>query len=65
MLWGLIPHWAKDDSVKLQTINARVERIGELHLNTYLAVLVLLHGRDFPNALAMRPSRWQNILSSL
>ena len=27
MLWGLIPHWAKDESRKFQTINARVEGI--------------------------------------
>jgi putative SOS response-associated peptidase YedK len=25
MVWGLIPHWAKDDKFKFQTINARVE----------------------------------------
>jgi putative SOS response-associated peptidase YedK len=27
MLWGLIPHWARDDSFKFKTINARVEGI--------------------------------------
>lgn len=27
MFWGLIPHWAKDDSFKFKTINARVEGI--------------------------------------
>jgi putative SOS response-associated peptidase YedK len=27
MLWGLIPHWAKDESRKFKTINARVEGI--------------------------------------
>jgi putative SOS response-associated peptidase YedK len=27
MIWGLIPHWAKDDKLKFTTINARVEGI--------------------------------------
>jgi putative SOS response-associated peptidase YedK len=27
MLWGLIPYWARDDSFKFKTINARVEGI--------------------------------------
>jgi putative SOS response-associated peptidase YedK len=27
MVWGLIPYWAKDDSFKFKTINARVEGI--------------------------------------
>jgi putative SOS response-associated peptidase YedK len=27
MVWGLIPHWAQDDSFKYKTINARVEGI--------------------------------------
>jgi len=27
MVWGLIPHWAKDDKFKFSTINARVEGI--------------------------------------
>jgi putative SOS response-associated peptidase YedK len=27
MVWGLIPHWAKDDSFKFKTISARVEGI--------------------------------------
>lgn len=25
--WGLIPHWAKDDSIKKHTLNARIETI--------------------------------------
>jgi putative SOS response-associated peptidase YedK len=33
MFWGLIPHWAKDDSSKYKTINARVETVA--HLPTY------------------------------
>lgn len=27
--WGLIPHWAKDDSIKKNTLNARIETICE------------------------------------
>lgn len=27
--WGLIPHWAKDDSIKSKTLNARIETIHE------------------------------------
>ena len=27
--WGLIPHWAKDDSIKKNTLNARSETISE------------------------------------
>lgn len=27
--WGLIPIWAKDDSIKKYTLNARIETIGE------------------------------------
>ena len=27
--WGLIPHWAKDDSIKKYTLNARIETINE------------------------------------
>ncbi|MFZ4739658.1 MAG: SOS response-associated peptidase [Bacteroidales bacterium] len=27
--WGLIPHWAKDDSIKKMTLNARYESITE------------------------------------
>lgn len=27
--WGLIPHWAKDDSIRKNTLNARIETIGE------------------------------------
>lgn len=27
--WGLIPHWAKDESVGMKTINARAETISE------------------------------------
>lgn len=27
--WGLIPHWAKDDSIKKYTLNARIESISE------------------------------------
>jgi len=27
--WGLIPHWAKDDSIKKNTLNARIETIKE------------------------------------
>lgn len=27
--WGLIPHWAKDDSIRKYTLNARVETIHE------------------------------------
>jgi putative SOS response-associated peptidase YedK len=30
MLWGLIPHFAKDDHYKFKTINARAETIEEL-----------------------------------
>ncbi len=29
MFWGLIPHWAKDESLKYKTINARAEGIAE------------------------------------
>jgi putative SOS response-associated peptidase YedK len=27
--WGLIPHWAKDDSIRKSTLNARIETIHE------------------------------------
>ena len=27
--WGLIPHWAKDDSIKKYTLNARIETLSE------------------------------------
>src|SRR3712207_2124130 len=27
MFWGLIPHWAKDDTQKFKTINARAETV--------------------------------------
>ena len=27
--WGLIPHWAKDDSIKKYTLNARIETLKE------------------------------------
>jgi putative SOS response-associated peptidase YedK len=27
MLWGLIPHWAKDETMKWKTINARAETV--------------------------------------
>jgi putative SOS response-associated peptidase YedK len=27
--WGLIPHWAKDNSIRKNTLNARIETIGE------------------------------------
>jgi len=27
--WGLIPHWAKDDSIKKYTLNARVESLSD------------------------------------
>jgi putative SOS response-associated peptidase YedK len=30
MFWGLIPHWAKDDSFKYKTINARAETVATL-----------------------------------
>ena len=30
MFWGLIPHWAKDDSQKFKTINARAETAAKL-----------------------------------
>jgi putative SOS response-associated peptidase YedK len=30
MFWGLIPHWARDDSFKYKTINARVETVATL-----------------------------------
>ena len=30
MFWGLIPHWAKDDSFKYKTINARAETVAKL-----------------------------------
>jgi putative SOS response-associated peptidase YedK len=30
MFWGLIPHWAKDDSSKYKTINARAETVAQL-----------------------------------
>src|SRR4051794_19330870 len=30
MFWGLIPHWAKDDSHKYKTFNARAETVAEL-----------------------------------
>jgi putative SOS response-associated peptidase YedK len=30
MLWGLIPHFAKDDHYKYKTINARAETIDQL-----------------------------------
>jgi putative SOS response-associated peptidase YedK len=33
MFWGLIPHWAKDDSSRYKTINARAETAA--HLATY------------------------------
>jgi putative SOS response-associated peptidase YedK len=29
MFWGLIPHWAKDETMKYKTINARVEGISD------------------------------------
>ena len=29
MQWGLIPFWAKDDSIKKYTLNARIETIKE------------------------------------
>jgi putative SOS response-associated peptidase YedK len=27
--WGLIPHWAKDDRIKMHTLNARIESLSE------------------------------------
>jgi putative SOS response-associated peptidase YedK len=30
MFWGLIPHWAKDDSSRYKTINARAETVAQL-----------------------------------
>ncbi len=27
--WGLIPHWAKDDSIRKHTLNARIETINQ------------------------------------
>lgn len=27
--WGLIPHWAKDDSIRKMTLNAKIETAGE------------------------------------
>jgi putative SOS response-associated peptidase YedK len=30
MFWGLIPHWARDDSFKYKTINARAETVAKL-----------------------------------
>jgi putative SOS response-associated peptidase YedK len=30
MFWGLIPHWAKDETMKYKTINARMEGIANL-----------------------------------
>ena len=30
MFWGLIPHWAKDDSSTYKTINARAETVAQL-----------------------------------
>ncbi len=27
--WGLIPHWAKDDSIKKYTLNAKIETLNE------------------------------------
>jgi putative SOS response-associated peptidase YedK len=30
MFWGLIPHWARDDSFKYKTINARAETVATL-----------------------------------
>jgi putative SOS response-associated peptidase YedK len=30
MYWGLIPHWARDDSFKYKTINARAETVAKL-----------------------------------
>lgn len=28
--WGLIPHWAKDDSIKKYTLNAKIETLHEI-----------------------------------
>src|SRR5687768_15388527 len=30
MFWGLIPHWARDDSFKYKAINARAETVAQL-----------------------------------
>src|SRR4051794_25666037 len=30
MFWGLIPHWAKDDKYKYNTINAKAETVAQL-----------------------------------
>jgi putative SOS response-associated peptidase YedK len=30
MFWGLIPHWAKEDSYKYKTINAKAETVAKL-----------------------------------
>lgn len=29
MQWGLIPHWAKEDSIAHKTLNARIETVTE------------------------------------
>ncbi|MDD4848038.1 MAG: SOS response-associated peptidase [Bacteroidales bacterium] len=45
--WGLIPHWAKDDSIKSLTLNAKIETIHEkpaFRNVTHQRCLVLVDG---------------------
>ncbi len=48
--WGLIPHWAKDDSIKKYTLNARIESLSEkLSFRDSVSKPCLIPATDFYN----------------
>jgi len=51
MLWGLVPHFAKDDHNKYKTINARDETVEELPTSTirFIVPVVLFLSQAFMN----------------